>query len=85
MAKSDNLKNTVIDAMAEFYQEYIKPDMEEVIERKLEEKLEEKLGPIKASIITLEKNVSVALGDYQGQQMQISDQEKRITALESHI
>ncbi len=84
MPKVNNLRNTVIDAMAEFYQKYIKPDMEEVIERKLEEKLEEKfeekLGPIKASILTLEKNVSVALGDYQGQQMQVSDHEKRITA-----
>ena len=80
MPKVNNLRNTVIDAMAEFYQKYIKPDMEEVIERKLEEKFEEKLGPIKASILTLEKNVSVALGDYQGQQMQVSDHEKRITA-----
>ncbi|MDO8618767.1 MAG: hypothetical protein Q7R49_02350 [Candidatus Daviesbacteria bacterium] len=85
MAKADNLKNTVMDAMAEFYQKYIKPDMEETIERKLEEKFEEKLGPIKASIMILEKNVSVALGDYKGQQLQVSDHEKRITALENQV
>lgn len=103
MQKITDLKNIVMDAMMEFYQEYIKPDsrkmMEEVLEEKLEEKLESKLeekldqkfeekfdehlGPIKASIMTLEKSVSVALGDYQGQQMQVSDHEKRITALES--
>jgi len=98
MAKINDLKNIVMDAMMEFYQEYIKPDtrkmMEEVLEEKLESKLEEKLdqkfeekfdehlGPIKASIMTLERSVSVALGDYQGQQMQVSNHEKRITHLE---
>src|SRR3989344_4774954 len=66
MAKINDLKNIVMDAMMEFYQEYIKPDtrkmMEEVLEEKLESKLEEKLdqkfeekfdehlGPIKANI-----------------------------------
>lgn len=85
MPKADNLKHIVIDAMAEFYQEYIKSDMTKAIEETMEVKLEEKLAPIKASIITLEKNVSVALGDYHGQQMQVSDHEKRITTLESQI
>lgn len=101
MVKVNDLKNTILDAMMEFYQEYIKPDtrqmIEEVLEEKLETKLEEKLdqkfeekfdehlGPMKATIMTLEKNVSVVLGDYKGQQMQVSNHEKRIASLERKV
>lgn len=83
MQKITDLKNIVMDAMMEFYQGYIKPDTSKMMEKVLEEKFDEHLGPIKASLITLERNVSVALGDYQGQQMQVSNHEKRIYALEN--
>lgn len=97
MVKANDLKNSVFDAIMEFYQEHMKPEtrqmVEEVIDRKLEEKLDRKfeekfdqhLGPMKAAIMTLEKNVSFALGDYQGQQMQVSDHEKRLTTLEGRV
>lgn len=85
MAKTNNL--------VDFYQKIIKPEtrqmIEEVLEEKLDQKFEEKfeehLGPIKAAIISLEKSVSFALGDYKGQQMQVSDQERRIGVLENKV
>lgn len=97
MTKLNDLKNIIMDAMMKFYQEYIKPDtrqmIEEVLEEKLEEKLDQKfeekfdehLGPMKVAITTLEKNVSVVLGDYRDQQMQVSDHEKRIATLERKV
>lgn len=93
MPKKKDLKYDILDVIVEFYDKYIKPDtremIEEVVGRKLDEKFDEKfdehLGPMKASIMTLERNVSVALGDYKGQQMQVSDHEKRITRLEGQI
>lgn len=101
MTKVNDLRNTVFDAIMEFYQEHMKPEtrqmvadvVEEVVDRKLDEKLDRKfeekfdehLGPMKASLMTLEKNVSLALGDYQGQQIQLSDHGKRLTTLEGKV
>lgn len=91
MGKSaDNLKEIVLDAMTEFYQEYIKPEtrrmVEEVLDEKLEEKLDEKfkeeLAPIKQSLKNIEARVNIALGDSQETRVQVDDHEKRITNLE---
>lgn len=73
MAKINYLKSVIEDVL------------EEKLEQKFEEKFEEHLGPIKAAIISLEKSVSFALGDYKGQQMQVSDHERRIGILESKV
>ena len=93
MPKKKDLNYDILDVIVEFYDKYIKPDMrqaiDEVVGRKLDEKFDEKfdehLGPMKASIMKLERNVDFALGDYKGQQMQVSDHEKRITHLESQV
>lgn len=77
MAKVNDLKSVIEDVLEE--------KLEEKLEQKFEEKFEEHLGPIKAAIISLEKSVSFALGDYKGQQMQVSDHEKRISALENQV
>jgi len=75
MAKQNDLKNIVLDAMMEFYQEYIKPETRTMVEEVTEETIERKLKPIKNAIITLNKNVTENLATH----------ERRITNLETTL